>query len=255
MKHIKTIGVLGGMGPRASAKFYDLLITCAQKDFGAVQDAEYPHIVLNSLSLRGSSESGMTKSPLIVNQLTAGAQALEAAGAEFLVIPCNSVHHSLAEIQDAVSIPVLSIVEATAHQVNQAGVQKALLLSSETTHDSALYEPHLNGVMLVYPAARIRHALNKIIASVMGGTDAERAKSLVVQLLQDCAKTKKVDAAILGCTELPLVIQQADTDLPLFNSLDALAKTAIQYAYSSQYAHNNGGGVHGQPNQALHATA
>ena len=98
MNRFKTIGVLGGMGPAASAHFYQLLLKYSQKIYGAVQDDEYPQIIINSLALTGSTEKGMEENELIVRQLSEGIKALEKSNSDFIVIPCNSVHNVINEL-------------------------------------------------------------------------------------------------------------------------------------------------------------
>ena len=111
---MKTIGVLGGMGPAASATLYANMIEYAQSKYNAVQDTDYPPIIIYSLPLSGFDETGITDENLVKKQLIKGVQILEDAGCDSIVIACNTVHVFHDDMQKAVTIPVLHIVEETA---------------------------------------------------------------------------------------------------------------------------------------------
>ena len=231
MKSLKTIGVLGGMGPCASAHFYNLLLTSAQKNLGAVQDDEYPQIIINSLALKGSTEAGMENSDLITNQLIEGIKVLEKAGCDFTVIPCNSVHNSIGVLRKKSKKPIISIIEKVSEQVIKSQVKKVLVLSSETTDKYGLYD-HLEnyGIEIIKPNLILRKKVTKLILSVMGSSSIEKNKQPVIQDIELLYKNHRIDSVILGCTELPLAISSTDTKIKLFDSLEILADSAIEYS-------------------------
>ncbi len=111
-KH-KTIGVLGGMGPEASANLYSKIIKYAQYKYNAVQDFDYPPIIIYSLPLFGFDETGIVDEKLVKQQLIDGVKKLESAGCDLIIIGCNTVHIFYDEMQAAIKIPILNIVEGT----------------------------------------------------------------------------------------------------------------------------------------------
>lgn len=231
MKKLKTIGVLGGMGPCASAHFYNLLLQSAQKNLGAIQDDEYPPIIINSLALKGSTEAGMENSELIVNQLINGIKVLEKAGCDYTVIPCNSVHNSIKVLRKKSKKPIISIIEKVGNQVIRSKVKKVLVLSSETTNKYGLYD-HLEkyGIQIIKPNSVLRKKVTKLILSVMGNNEIKKNKMKVLTETQKLFSQGAIDSIILGCTELPLAISSMDTEIKLFDSLQILADAAITYS-------------------------
>lgn len=232
MKKIKTIGVLGGMGPCASAYFYKLLLTQAQKKYEAVQDSDYPHIIINSLSLEGSDEFGMEENDLILNQLEEGIATLENAGADFIVIACNSVHNIIDKLRKSTKMPIISIIEEVAKEVTINKSHKILLLSSGTTYKYNLYDEALEGIQIIKPESQIQGEVTKLILSVMGSTNGDESKSKIINKTNSMYSSKQIDSVILGCTELPVVIHQQDLEVKLYDSLEILSSIAIDHAYN-----------------------
>lgn len=231
MNKFKTIGVLGGMGPCASAYFYQLLLILSQQKYGSVQDEEYPHIILNSLALRGSNEFGMEKKGVIKNQLIDGIKALEKANVDFIVIPCNSVHNVINELRKVSRVPIISIIEKVVDQVKVCKSKKTLILSSETTDKYGLYD-HLSEerIETVKPDTKLKREMTKLICSVMGGYSGTIFKTKILKQINLMYKKGQIDSVVLGCTELPVTIQAKDTKVKLYDSLKILAESALEYA-------------------------
>ncbi|MDO8481145.1 MAG: amino acid racemase [Nanoarchaeota archaeon] len=229
MNPYKTIGVLGGNGPAASAELYRRMVRHCQK-LGAVQDTEFPPIVMYSLPLEGFDETGVIDEALVFKQLSFGLQTLRKAGCDFAVIPCNTLHMLLGQLYPAITLPVLSIIEKTVDRVAKSGVKSVALLGSETTLASGMYQHTLltHGISCACPTASERTAITRLILEVMGGKLSKSGKDAVVSALRRLAQN--ADAVILGCTELPLVISQSDVSVPLFDSLQILAETAVESA-------------------------
>ena len=231
MNKFKKIGVLGGMGPVASACFYQLLLKVAQKKYDAVQDDEYPQIIINSLAIRGSSEQGMEDNILITSQLIEGVKVLENAGAEFIVIPCNSVHNVIEKLRLQTKIPVLNLIEKVSSEVKKNKSKRVLVLSSGTTDKYGLYDRLANkNVKLIKPKNNLRKKVTKLILAVMGGKNIEGAKIPVIKEIDKMFEFGQIDSVILGCTELPLAIKKQDTKVKLYDSLEILTESAINYA-------------------------
>jgi aspartate racemase len=231
MNKFKTIGVLGGMGPCSSAYFYQLLLTQSQQKYGAVQDFEYPHIIINSLALSGSNELGMEENELIVSQLLDGIKALESAGVDFIVIACNSVHNAIKKLREASSVPIISIIEEVTNKVENQHSKKVLLLSSETTGKHGLYD-HLQkkGMEIIKPEMQLQKQVTQLIMCIMGNSDWRTTKSKIIEQINSMYSEDKIDSVIIGCTELPVAIHSNDTPVRLYDSLDILAESTLKYA-------------------------
>lgn len=232
---LPTIGILGGMGPNASADFLGRLLRIASRTYGAVQDDEYPAIILNSLALQGFEIGGVQDLRLIERQLVSGVRLLEKAGASFIVIPCNTVHCLYPSLCAAINLPILHIAESTADAVKQYGIQKVGLCASVTTVQTKLYETacRQRGIETLVPDAAGQKLVNEVIEAIMSGIygDAEllKLKSVILRL-----QSSGAEGVILGCTELPLAINQKWTDVLLFDSLQILAEQTVERAYETQ---------------------
>lgn len=229
----KTIGILGGMGPGASAYFYQLLVEQAQKQYQAEQDIDYPPMVLYNLPLEGFSERGVEDTEKVKAQLIAGVKKLESAGADFIVIPCNTVHIYQDDMRQAVSIPIISIVEETVKAVQKKGMHHVGIVSSETTRDLGLYHNALktNGNRVIEANVEQQGALSEIILSVMSGDYGKSDVKVLDDIMNDFVG-QGAEAIVVGCTELPLVAQGiAKHDVILFDSTLILAEATLAYAY------------------------
>lgn len=235
---LPTIGILGGMGPNASADFLSRLLRIASRTYGAVQDDEYPAIILNSLALQGFGVSGVQDLRLVEKQLISGVQLLEQSGSSFVVIPCNTVHCLYPSLCSAIGIPILHIAESTADAVKRYGIRTVGLCASVTTVQTKLYETacQQRGIETLVPDASGQKMVNEVIEAVMSGNydDQEllKLKSVILRL-----QSMGAEGVILGCTELPLVINQKWTDVPLFDSLQILAEKTVEQAYGA-YMHS-----------------
>ncbi|MBU2213369.1 amino acid racemase [Patescibacteria group bacterium] len=233
----QTIGILGGMGPNASADFLQRILRISSKKYGAVQDDEYPSIVLNSIGLQGFATSGITNMPLVEQQLIQGVQFLTKAGTNIIAIPCNTVHCCYQTVQSTTPIPILHTAEITAAAVADIGISRIGLCSSVTTVQTKLYEDACaaKGIDVLVPSPNQQKIVNDIIESVMSGGNGEeellQLKSVILGL-----QSQGAQGVILGCTELPLVINQKWTDVPLFDSLELLAIAATDAAYAADCA-------------------
>jgi aspartate racemase len=140
---MKTVGIIGGLGPETTAKFYlEIINSCYKQN----QDKR-PPILMWSIPLSYTIEQDLiTKSvgeERYLPYLKEAAKRLENGGAEFLVIPCNSVHIFIDEVRKSVKIPVLSIVEETINFLKQKNINEVGLLATSTTIKHNLYQPEL----------------------------------------------------------------------------------------------------------------
>ena len=230
----RAIGVLGGIGPAASADFYRKLVDIAQREYGAEQDTDFPAMHIYNLPLSGFDETGFVDPDAVREQLVRAVRILESSGSDFIVIACNTVHAFYADMQAAVQIPIVSIVDAVIDEAKKDSFRSVCVLSSESTRKYKLYENALNkaGINGIVATDQEQYSLNKIIHRVMGGLQGTED----VELLRGIVKRHEkegAEAIVLGCTELPLAISQGDIHLPLLSSTDILAHTALARAYGA----------------------
>ncbi|MAE68638.1 MAG: amino acid racemase [Candidatus Peribacteraceae bacterium] len=224
---MKTIGVLGGMGPHASIDFYRLLI---EKSGGQTNEG-FPHILLSNLPVPDFIED-RSREEEAVQMVEEEAKRLEKAGADFLVITCNTMHVHLDRFRQAVSIPFISMIGAVVDRVQEDGIECVGLLGSPTTIASDLYQEPLKhfGIKVLIPDEEDQSFITHTIFRIIAGKADEHDRSKVCTII-DRLGEHGAQGVILGCTELPMCFRGIEASLPIFRSTEILAKEAIQSVY------------------------
>jgi len=225
----KKLGVIGGLGPKATAYFYNLVVDCtvAHKDQDHI-DAIY----LNHASMPNRTTSILSGDDKELKKLLIkDAILLEKLGASHIAIPCNNSHYFWKDIQDSVSIPVINMIKEVINRVkliNGGGrVNKVGVLATDGTVKTDIYglECRKNNIEVIYPSKKYQKKIMEIIYSgVKGGEGADIAdlKDIIGEL-----KSKRCDAVILGCTELS-VLYGNTLDPYIIDALYSLARRSIE---------------------------
>ena len=232
----KVIGILGGMGPEATLDCFGKII----KNTPAKTDREHIRVVIDSnpgIPDRIAAILGDGESP--VPGLVAGCRGLEKAGAEFIIIPCVTVHFFLPQIQAGSPLPVLSIIDAVADAINRDfhTTKTVGLLGTVATVESGLFQKRLakEAIETLVPDSAQQ---SKIVAAIKNIKDTQpsRTQSEITNDLIEAArslidrKPEGARAIIAGCTEIPLALGQEHLPVPYFDSLTILARAAIRRA-------------------------
>jgi aspartate racemase len=227
----KTIGILGGMGPGASSTLYSKMISYTQQQYNAVQDEHYPPIIIYSLPLKGFNETGITEPECVKKQLIDGVKKLEDAGCELIIIACNTVHVFYNEMQEAVKVPIFNIVQETLKQVQKSGYKKVGIFASECTIKTNLYTQQFakNDIHIIEPNGTQQKQLNNVIEHVMGGNQKVQDVIALKEIAREYTK-QGAEAIVMGCTEIPLAINQTHTDIKLFNTIEIIVQTAVDFS-------------------------
>lgn len=234
------IGILGGMGPLATVDFMRKLLDATP----AASDQEHVPVVVSSIPQvpdRTAAFKGEGASPL--GAMIASGQRLASAGAQLLVIPCNTAHLWFDDIADALKLPMLHLVDAALEAAAElVGPQARIgLLATDATVASGLYInraknlPHAAGMEWVMPTA------GEMLERVMPGIAAVKAGQLEQgrQLLGSCAQAlvqRGAQALVLGCTEIPVVLTQDGAPAPVIDATAALAKRAVAWSLAQRAA-------------------
>lgn len=233
----KTIGVLGGMGPEASVNLYAGLVKYAQKGYGAVQDNDYPPVILYSIPLEGFDETGIVDTMLVKTQLIEGVKKLESAGCDLVILGCNTVHVFYHDLQASIKIPILNIVAETKARVLRQGFKKVGLFASETTVNTKLYQENFakSGISVFSPNKAQQKVITTVIEHVMGGRQGPSDTAALKSIASDYVK-KGAEAIIVGCTEIPLAIGQEQFEVPLFDTTSIIVQAAVDFSLTGQRA-------------------
>lgn len=227
----KKIGILGGMGPEATAQTYQEIIRIFQEEYGAKYDADFPEIIIVSKPIPDVVERVENEEQTLA-LLNEGIQQLATAGADFVIIACNTVQRFLPELRKNATIPILGIADEVAKQLQCKTVG---LLATDATINARIFEDALepSGVTVIKPDKKEQSMVTNIILNIMNGkkTDADKAMLLMIV---DSLKLSGAEAIILGCTDLPLLITQDDVSVPLIDTTKVNAEAAVKYCNSSQ---------------------
>ncbi len=221
----KIVGILGGMGPAATADLFRKIISVTK----ASCDQDHLHIIIDSnTSIPDRTAALIRGGESPVPQMQSSARTLEAAGAGLIIMPCNTAHGFYDEVCAAVSIPVLHMIRITAQTLTQSGITRAGLLATDGTIQSGIYERCFSGsgTRLMTPSAEGQAAVMDIIYNGVKAGDAAHDTSAFVsacaELLAGGAQT-----LILGCTELPCAFEAYSLSFPYTDPTLELARAAV----------------------------
>lgn len=224
----KTIGIIGGMGPMATADLFTKLIRMTD----AACDAEHIHILIDNNPKTPDRTGAIlrgTTSPL--PYLEQSANHLQTAGADFLLIPCITSHHFLPTLAERVEIPIMSMVEETAKYLTMQNIKKVVILATDGTRVAGVFDTIFSkyGVEILYPNAEAQTALMDVIyKGVKAGSPKWNTAVLNAEI--DRLQDQGAEAVVLGCTELPLAAKMYDIHGMGIDPTDILARAAILQA-------------------------
>lgn len=203
------IGILGGMGPAASAESYRQLVRVCQQRYHAVEDDDFPPMIIHSIPLKGFNGMGFADGDGITKQLIRNLQNLEAAGATIIIIDCNTVHLLYDQFVGAVASTVIHLVDVTVNAIVEKGITKVGVLASDTSRRLGLYDKALwwKGIQTIHTTDAEQEVVNRLIHRVMGDTttsaDRYELQAICERLFEDGA-----EAVIMGCTEISAIMRE-----------------------------------------------
>jgi aspartate racemase len=224
---MKTVGIIGGVGPETTSEFYlELIFGCYQKN----KEQRPPILIWNLPLLYKIEEDLLEKSKgeeRYIPYLIDAAKLLENAGADFLVMPCNSLHAFIADIRRAVKIPVLSIVEETAKFLKSNKIKQVGVLATTSTLNKKLYEGALKreDIKQVVPDDFEQAKIGKTISNIVLNRHANKDRQELINIINSFEK-KGVKDVILACTDLQLLIP-THSKLNIHDTMKILADATI----------------------------
>jgi len=226
----KKIGILGGMSPESTVEYYQHITRAYTRRFG---DYGYPEIIIYSVSFQLYVDwPGQDRWDLVAQGLSQAAQRLETAGADFIVIATNTMHLVLDQVQARVHIPVLSLLDVVAEAILARGIKTVGLLGTKFTMKKNLYQDALarKGITVLVPDADDREIVNRVIYDeLVAGQIRAESRARYVDIIKKLT-ARGAQGVILGCTEIPLLVSEADAGLPLFDTTLLHAEAALNYA-------------------------
>jgi aspartate racemase len=228
---MKTIGLIGGMSWESTVPYYRQINESVKRQLGGLHSAK---IVLYSVDFHEVEQLQRAGDWAAAGALMAGAaRALEAAGADFLVLCTNTMHKVAPAIEAAAAIPLLHIADPTAAAIKRAGLATVGLLGTRFTMEEDFYRQRLverHGLQVLIPTPPERDVVHRVIYEELCLGKVEPASRLAFQRIMAALAARGAQAIILGCTEICLLVGQQDAELPLFDTTAIHAGEAARRA-------------------------
>lgn len=225
---MKTIGIIGGMGPMASADLFAKITRLT----AAKTDQEHIRVVIDSnTAIPDRTAAILSGGENPTRELVRTALNLEAMGADALVMACNTAHYFIDEIRKFTKVPILDMIEETALAAKARGLRCVGLLATEGTCRTGIYDRAFSaqGVELVKPSDAMQsHIMDLIYRGVKAGARSYPLDKVYEAL--DELKQRGAEAFVLGCTELPLAFDLYRIEADVIDPTEALARRAIVFA-------------------------
>ncbi len=207
---MKTLGLIGGIGPESTIEYYRLLIDGYRE---RVRDGSYPHILLNSIDLKRMVDwFNANKLQEVTEYLLAELQVLSRAGAEFAALAANTPHVVFEALRERSPIPLVSIVEATCAAARVQGLRRVGLFGTRFTMQGRFYPDVFDkaGIELVVPAAAEQTYIHdKYMGELVAGVFLDQTRAGLLQIVERLRREERIEGLILGGTELPLILRDA----------------------------------------------
>ena len=228
---MKTIGLLGGMSWESSIEYYRIINQETKRKLGDLHSAKSLMYSVDFAEIEALQHKGDWVE--LTKQMIKAAQNIENGGADFLVICTNTMHKMADKMQSKLKIPIFHIADATANTIKKAGINKIALLGTKFTMEEDFYKGRLiakHGLDVIIPSLEDRNIIHQIIYDelVIGKISSESKEKYLAIINK--LKTQGAEGIILGCTEIGLLIKQADSELPVFDTTLIHALAAVEYA-------------------------
>ena len=233
---MRVIGMLGGMSWESSAEYYRLANELVRERLGGLHSAR---CVLASLDFAEVERLQVAGEWAQAGDLLAeAARGLEAAGAELLVLCTNTMHKVADQVQAAVGIPLLHLADAAAEAVTAAGLDTVGLLGTAFTMEQDFYRERLarHGLRVLVPQAEDRAEVHRVIYDELClGVVREESREVYRGVIRRLAGAG-AEGIVLGCTEIELLVGQADSPVPVFPTTRLHVEAAVTAALAAQPA-------------------
>lgn len=227
---MKTIGLIGGTGWVSTIDYYRHINEETNKLLGGHNAAK---CILYSVNYADVNECNLREDHEGVYKIILhAAKSLKAANVDFLVLCANTMHQYVDRLIEKVKLPIVHIADATANEIKKKGLNTIGLLGTKFTMEMDFYTKRLEdaGIKSIVPDKQERLFIHStIMDELLKEVINPESKKKFLDIINDL-ESKGAQGIVLGCTEIPLLIKQSDTSLPVFNTLQIHAKAAVDFA-------------------------
>ncbi|MDB1126066.1 aspartate/glutamate racemase family protein [Vibrio algarum] len=230
---MKTIGLIGGMSWESTASYYSAINRGIKEQLGGLHSAKLVLYSVDFAEIETLQHQGEWDKTADI--LSSAAQSLQAAGADFFLICTNTMHKIAHKVQSSVSIPLLHIADATAEQLVEDGISRVGLLGTKFTMEQDFYKSRLIdsfSISVDIPKPEQATKVHEVIYNELCLGKIQNSSRMAYLKIIDDLQMHGSQAVILGCTEIALLVKQADTNVPLYDTTEIHAKAAVRFALS-----------------------
>ena len=229
---MKTIGLIGGITWLSTLDYYRLLNQKINEQLGGVHSAQ---ILLSSVNFDEVKRLTLANDwNGLANMMSREANRLQQAGADCILIGANTMHNIAEAVQASIRIPLINIAVETGKGIQKLQLKKVALLGTKYTMQLPFYKNVLakQGIETIVPNESEMEYINTAIYEEMGkGIFLPERKTEIIRIIHEL-KNKGADGVILGCTEIPILIKQEDSPIPVFDTAAIHVEAAIRFALS-----------------------
>jgi aspartate racemase len=228
---MKTIGLLGGMSWESSALYYRSINGTVKEKLGGLHSARIAMVSVDFHEIEALQRQGEWDQAGDI--LARAAHQIQVAGADFLLICTNTMHKVVPQIEEAITIPILHIADATAMRIREDGFRTIGLLGTRFTMEQDFYAGRLSkkyGLNVLVPAQTDRELVHRVIyEELVLGVVREASRHEFLRIMNGL-RDRGAEGIIEGCTEIVMLVQQQHTDIPLFDTTAIHAEEAVKMA-------------------------
>ena len=216
---MKKVGIIGGTGPESTVDYYKSIISKFQEKIGSKEDL--PELFINSINMYKMFNllmNGQTKE--LIHYLTDAVQKLESVGVDFVVFTGNTPHIVFERVQEKVQVPMISMVEETYLKAQELSLEKVGLIGTKFTMENDFFKKPFtsHNIEIVVPNQSEQEYIHrKIVEELENGIVNNETKKGFLNIIEQMTDRDGIQAIILGCTELPMLIKNEDLNI---HSLD-----------------------------------
>jgi len=227
---MKTIGILGGMSAASTQLYYQQLCNMTRDLLGGLHS---PELLIRSVDFAEIEQLQMSNDwQAAGDRLNTEARRLEQGGAHLILIATNTMHKLANEIMHGLSIPMIHIADATAKRINQAGLRRPGLMATRFTMEETFYTQRLSdcGIDALTPAHKDRLSTHEIIYSQLcKGIVTDESRQEYIDIA-DRLVGSGADCLILGCTEVGMLLNERNVNVPVFDTTRIHCEAALEFA-------------------------
>ena len=217
---MSTVGIIGGIAPASTIEYYQFIVSGYLE---REKSGNYPQIMINSINMKKMLDLiGANKLAEVSEYLAAEVNKLAAAGADFALLASNTPHIVFDQVQEAASLPMISIVEATCEKAKELGIQKIGLFGTRFTMQGGFYDNLFtkHGIEVVVPNEKEQDYIHeKYMGELVKGIILDETKKRLLDIVTKIKQSHEIQGLILGGTELPLILRESsDPDVPFLDT-------------------------------------